>query len=257
MTTLSVILPFYDDLARAMRCLNSLQALAMARNEYIVQDDASPNVHGPAVFPGAICSVERNAENMGFAANCNAGAARAQGDVLVFVNQDVYAVYGLSEAWDTYILNAFARSDVAIVGPRLLFPNSHVQSAGGLFDAHGQPFHRCLNYSNREHREVNTPCEVSWVTGAFLAVRASVWQELGGFDTEYRRGYFEDADLCVRAHARAGVVWYEPRATLVHETGTTGGSPHFMANAMRFKTKWVDTGIIQPDDRYVIRERWW
>lgn len=254
---LSVIIPFYENVVEALMCLNSLQAMAAGEHEYIVQDDASPSVVGPAVISPRVASVERNAANLGFAANVNAAARRASGDVLFIVNQDVYAVYGVSNGWDEALLTPFMAEQIGIVGARLLFPNGAIQNAGGLFDGKGQPFHRNLGWSNREHRDVSTGRLVSWTTGAALAARREVWEQVGGLDEAYRNGYFEDADLCLRAREAGFAVWYEPRCTLIHRVGTTGGNPHnFMQNALLFKTRWVDSGKVQPDEP-AVRERWW
>lgn len=245
---LSVIIPAYERVNDVLACLNSLQALQTTKRvAYHVQDDASPTVSFSALISPLVASVGRNAQNGGFAFNCNAGAAWATGEILFFVNQDVQAVYGWSEGWDAALLMAFDDPAVGVVGARLLFPNGSVQSAGGLFDAAGAPFHRCLGYSNPAHREVSQPREVGWVTGAALAVRRSVFESVGGFDVAYERGYFEDTDLGLKVKQAGYKVWYEPGCTLVHAAGSTGGNPQFMHNARLFKTRWVDTGLITPD----------
>ena len=41
------------------------------------------------------------------------------------------------------------------------------------------------------------PC--TYVQGAAMAVRRTVWDALGGFDEGFNPAYFEDADLCARA----------------------------------------------------------
>lgn len=183
--------------------------------------------------------------NGGFAVNCNAGAVRATGDVLFFVNQDVYAVQEWSQSWDAAILEPFNDPKVGIVGARLLTPIGTIQSAGGVFDTAAQPVHRCLGYSNPHHPEVATPREVEWVTGAALAIRRDLWIQLGGFDTIYERGYFEDVDICMRAREAGLSVWYEPRCTLFHAVGSTGGNPRFAANARLWRDRWVYSGKVK------------
>lgn len=269
--TLSVIIPFYNDLPALLTCLNSLHALRdsvgahrRAPKEsavhFLVQDDASPACDLPALLPPALASVERNPRNLGFAGNANAAARRAAGDrwddILCFVNQDVYAVPNLSENWDSAILNAFQDESVGIVGARLLFPDGRVQSAGGLFDARGTPYHRCFLWRNRDYHEISTPREVSWVTGAALAIRRGLFERVGGFDTDYTKGYFEDVDLCLKARALGFKIRYEPACTLIHSAGSTGGSPHFTRNALRFKRRWVDSGLVTPDSPAVMARYW-
>ena len=161
---LSVIIPAYNDVEGVLTALNSLRALNMGGYpvEYIVQDDASPERDLTNLIPPEIASTQRNENNLGFGGNCNAGAARANGDVLFFVNQDVYGVREWSDYWANMLIGGFDEAQVGIVGSRLLFPNASIQNAGGLIDALGQPFHRNLGWSNPHHPDVMTPCAVTW-----------------------------------------------------------------------------------------------
>lgn len=253
---ISVIIPAYNNLPGVLTALNSLQAMQAQPCEYIVQDDASPEIFFPAVIPPQSASAARNAVNLGFGGNCNAGASRAHGDILLFINQDVYAVHGWSEAWDAAIRSAFADANVGIVGARLLFPDARVQSAGGLFDIRLQPYHRYLGWSNPHVPEVATAGYVSWVTGAALAVRRELFEQVGGFDPVYAGGYWEDVDICLKVRDMGYSIWYEPGATFIHTVGSTGGNPHFAQNAMTFKQRWVDTQKIKADI-YAQQESFW
>jgi O-antigen biosynthesis protein len=251
---LSVVIPAFNHLSDVMTCLNSLQAMQAANVEYLVQDDCSNEYIGTAVIPNAL--VQRNKQNIGFGANVNAGAQRAAGDIIMTINQDVFAVRNLSENWDSAILRAFEDESVGIVGARLLFPDGRIQSAGGLFDARGTPYHRCFLWRNRGYHEISTAQEVSWVTGAALAIRRELFERVGGFDTDYMNGYFEDTDLCLKVRELGYKIWYEPACTFVHSVGSTGGSPNFTRNALRFKRRWVDSGLVQADSPAVLARYW-
>lgn len=249
MTSLAVIIPAYEKVADVLVCLNSLRALASDARVigWHVQDDGSPSVNFPLVIPREVASCTRNERNLGFAGNCNLGVYDAlehyKPDVLFFVNQDVYATTEWSRGWDTALLSAFDDPLVGIVAPRLLFPNGAIQSVGGAFDALAQPVHRCLGWTNPH--ACDDPEDVEWATGAALAVRTNLFMQLGGFDESYRM-YFEDVSLCIRAREAGKLVRYEPRCTLVHTVGSTGGSPHFQASARRFKQEFVDSGRVKP-----------
>jgi GT2 family glycosyltransferase len=258
MATLSVVIPAYNDPLSVLRALNSLQGTADGEHEYIVQDDYVLNPIGiEAVIPPCAASVRRNAKNLGFGGNCNAGAARANGDILLFFNQDCYAVPELSKGWDTELLKVFDNPLVGVAGVKLLFPTGAIQHAGIWFDGHCQPFHRYLGYQDRDYAPANQPEEVPAVTGAALAVRADVFHQLGGFDAEaYPGGYFEDIDLCGRVAQAGYAIWYQPTITFIHVVGTSGGNPNFARNAQMFKARWVDAGKIEPDVR-AVKERWW
>lgn len=246
---ISVVIPAYRNLQDVLTCLNSLQATAsdFRAIQWIIQDDASPEIDFRLLIPPYVASVERNEVNKGFGGNCNAGAARAAGDIIVFCNQDIVADGNLSRGWDTVISAAFEDASVGIVGARLLFPDGKVQSAGGIFDAGCAPVHRCLGYSDLTNWEVNTPETVAWATGAFLAIRRELFQAVGRFDERYGQGYFEDVALCLKVRELGYKTWYEPRVSFVHKVGSTGGSPHFYQNAQLFRKEWVITNKIKPD----------
>lgn len=247
---LCVIIPAYNHLSEVLTCLNSLQSLQSGRVAYHIQDDCSPEVLFPAVIPKSVATVSRNETNLGFGGNCNTGAHAAlveyPFDVLLFMNQDVYAVPEWSQGWDEKLLYTFTSPDVGIAGARLLYPDGHIQNAGGSWDTAAQPVHRCLGWSNPLVKECNTPEEIDWTTGAAIAIRANVFQQMNGFDERYERGYFEDVDICLRASRAGHKVIYQPECTFIHTVGSTGGSPYFTKNALRFKQQWVDSGIVKP-----------
>ena len=261
---LSVVIPAYNALEDVLTCLQSLQAFASRQVdiEFIVADDASPDVKYANLLPPCAAKVVTREVNGGFAVNANTGASFAEGDVILFCNQDIFAVAAdaynrpLSVNWDITLMQAFDNPQVGIVGAKLLFPDGRIQSAGGSYDAHCQPFHRCLGYANHVYAECNTPEAVSWVTGAALAIRKPLFTAVGGFDEGYVRGYFEDVAICERAKECGATVWYEPRFQLVHKVGTTGGNPLFMQNAMRFHEQWVKSGKVKPDT-HAIKANWW
>lgn len=256
MNLISVIIPAYQHTPMVLRALASLQAKQMSEPvEYIVSDDCSPEPMQPFI-PASAARYIRTPENLGFAGNCNFAAKHAQGDILFFVNQDTYTVDGLSDGWNAQLRMAFDDSQVGVVGARLLTPDGRIQSAGGAFDAACQPFHPYLGWSYLDHRLINHLEERSWVTGAALAVRRWVFEQVGGFGSEYGKAYFEDVDICLKVRQMGLRVMYDPSVTLVHTVGSCGGSPNFMKSATAFKKKWVDTKLIEPEVPY-LAERYW
>lgn len=223
------------------------------RLQIIIQDDCSTDFDvmeciGPPAEP------ERNAVNLGFAGNCNAGARRAGGDILLFLNQDTRAF----NEWFEPLMIMFDDPKVGIVGPKLITPvmkpdgarDYSIQSCGGLYDGNKGPFHRFLGWA-ADDRRVNVRERVSWTTGAALAIRRDLFAGVGGFDEDYKRGYFEDVDLCEKVKGTGFEIWYCPDAIFQHTVGVSGGVPAevFKTNSMRFHRKWdaiitPDTGII-------------
>jgi GT2 family glycosyltransferase len=184
-----------------------------------------------------------NEVNLGFAGNCNAGAARATKDILLFLNQDTRA----HEHWFNPLMALFENPKVGIVGPKLIFPPSSdprrpegmIQSCGGLYDGGKGPYHRYLGWAEDDWR-VNICERVSWTTGAALAIRRELFEKVGGFDIGYEKGYFEDVDLCEQVKAEGYEVWYCPESVFEHGVASTGGIPShlFKGNSLRFHQKW-------------------
>ena len=56
----------------------------------------------------------------------------------------------------------------------------------------------------------------AWVAGMFMAFRADVFRQLGGFDEKFHM-YCEDADICARAALAGSDIAFCPEATVVHE----------------------------------------
>jgi GT2 family glycosyltransferase len=54
------------------------------------------------------------------------------------------------------------------------------------------------------------------VTGACLAMRRAQFDEVGGWDTGYLIGDFEDSDLCLKLRSAGWDIAYEPAVQLVH-----------------------------------------
>ncbi|HEU4757505.1 MAG TPA: glycosyltransferase, partial [Agromyces sp.] len=64
--------------------------------------------------------------------------------------------------------------------------------------------------------DVTDPLEADWLLGAFLLMRRSMLEELGGWDEGYRH-YVEDIDLCYRAMRAGWERWYVPAAHVTHD----------------------------------------
>ena len=61
-----------------------------------------------------------------------------------------------------------------------------------------------------------SPIIVEQPAGAFLMIRRSVWEELGGFDEGFYPLWFEDVDFCRRAIDRGYVLYHTPSAIAKH-----------------------------------------
>jgi GT2 family glycosyltransferase len=143
----------------------------------------------------------------------NLAAKRAGGEALVFLNDDVEP---LAPEWLGELLAHANRPEVGPVGAKLLYPSGAIQHAGmavGIMQGAGH-LHR--DTFGAEHWNwLPFTRNVSAVTGACLAVRKTVFEELGGFDESFAINY-NDVDFCLRARQAGYEVIIEPAAVLRH-----------------------------------------
>jgi len=148
-----------------------------------------------------------------FAAMNNLAAKRAGGEVLVFLNDDVEP---LAPQWLHELLAHTNRPEVGPVGAKLLYPSGAIQHAGMAVGIMQGAAHLHRDTFGAEHWNwLPFTRNVSAVTGACLAVRKAVFEELGGFDESFAVNY-NDVDFCLRARHAGYQVVIEPAAVLRH-----------------------------------------
>ncbi|MET0331114.1 MAG: glycosyltransferase [Dyella sp.] len=217
----SVIIPIHGKLAYTLACLRTLARHGTRTPiEVIVVDDASPDESASVLAQIDGLRLLRNAHNLGFIGSCNAGAAAARGDYLLFLNNDTQVTPG----WLDALLDCFAsEADCGIAGSRLVYPDGRLQEAGCLVFADGS----CWNVGRFEQRELPAyryRRSVDYVSGASLMIRRQTFDQVGGFDTRYAPAYYEDTDLAFSVRALGLKVYYEPRSLVIHCEGISAGT---------------------------------
>lgn len=64
--------------------------------------------------------------------------------------------------------------------------------------------------------------QVDWVAGASMILRRQMLEQIGLLDEGFFT-YFEDMDLCKRAHQNGWEVWYVPQSRVIHLEGASSG----------------------------------
>jgi len=183
-----------------------------AADEIVVVDNASTDGSLAAVRARhPALRVVENGSNVGFAAAATQGAAAARGDVLVFLNPDARLLPG---ALATLVEALFATPGAGIAGGGLVDERGRWEPGHARFDpvAH-LVFDTTLGRLGARRRR--SPVVVDWVYGTFMAVRAQLFRQLGGFDARYFV-YGEDMDLCHRAARLGARTIHVPAARAVH-----------------------------------------
>lgn len=197
-------------LAECVASLAAAQVAAPVIARLTVVDNASGDgsLAGlETLWPGI--DLIRNAENRGFAAACNQGAAAGQSPYVLFLNPDarVFAET-LPAALSVFAQPEYAR--IGIVGVPLIDELGRVaiscsrlpRLAGFVAKALGLEARAARWGWSQPMREWahDVTREVEQVMGAFFLMPRAVFRELGGFD-EHFFVYFEEVDLSARARA--------------------------------------------------------
>jgi GT2 family glycosyltransferase len=176
--------------------------------EVIVVDNGGRD--GEVVEPFGVRLV-RPGRNLGFPGGCNAGAAEATGDVLVFLNPDTVVTQGA--------LGSLARTleeasiGIAMARLRLLDRPELLNSGGTVLHVSGVAW---AGGYGEPAESVGELKDVAGPSGAALAIRRELFEQLGGFTDELFM-YFEDTELGWRARLRGLRVVVDPGADVYHD----------------------------------------
>jgi O-antigen biosynthesis protein len=199
-------------------CLSALTNLDYPNYAILLVDNASSDdsvAFTRQQFPQVdiIC----NAENLGFSRGVNVGLQKAEGDIVVLLNNDVV----VPTDWLSHLVAPFAQDEtVGVVGCKLLFPDGAIQHAGARLNyplAYSEHFH----YREPDIGQADTARDVDYVTGASMAIGRSVLDAIGLLDETFSPFYYEEVDYCYRARAAGFRVVYTPEATAVHYEGSS------------------------------------
>lgn len=204
--------------------------------------------------------VLKNAKNLGFAGSNNAGFKNGHGALLLMLNSDTYVV---ADGWLSGMVSEFNDHSVGIVGAKLIFfERDHplfvehrlrlpgrTQHAGVAFNMLGQPYHIFLGWE-KTHKKVATSRKMNAVTGACLMTRRSLYEKIGGLDTAYGAGNFEDVQYCLQAKALQFDVLYRAETELYHYAGGSDNNATAKFNEQLFRLKCAS--LLECDEW-----RWW
>lgn len=239
----SIIVPVHNKFLYTACCIYSLLSTRHSASfEIILADDCSTDATSIA-FAGVGGTIRylRNTFNLGFLRNCNSAAKAARGRFFVFLNNDTFILPN----WLDELIAPFEPDDsIGLTGSKLLNVDGSLQEAGGIVwrDASAWNFGRGDDACAPQYNYVK---DADYISGASIAIRATLWRQLSGFDEIYVPAYFEDTDLAFRVRQSNMRVVYCPLSAVVHHEGISHGrdtssgiKTHQETNRIKFRERW-------------------
>jgi GT2 family glycosyltransferase len=213
--TVSIIIPFKDQVDLLRGCLRSLRRGSYRDVEVVLVDNGSEQARTRRYLQRVRHRVVDCSGPFNFSWLCNEGAKRAEGNYLLFLNNDIEV---LSPDWLERLLGLACRPDVGVVGATLLYPDRTIQHAGLFPRPDGRWIHGYRGLpvdAAGDQGELGHIRTVLAVTGACMMLRRDFFWELRGFDERLPITY-GDVELCCRARQRGRKVVVTPHARLIH-----------------------------------------
>ena len=69
---------------------------------------------------------------------------------------------------------------------------------------------------NYNKSKIKDPLFIDWASGSFILFKSKIYKDLNGFDKKYFM-YFEDVDICKRAHSKNITLTYLPNIKAIHK----------------------------------------
>ncbi len=169
--------------------------------------------------------VLHNDRLQGFSANINAATAVTSGKYVVVSNPDAVPE---PDAISELVRFADAHPRCGVVGPRMLNADGTLQASRRRFPTVAGTLVRRtplrllfppLRWQRRHYvldEPSDRPLQVDTMLGAFLLMRRTLLEEIGGWDAGYQL-YVDDIDVNYRAMKAGWERWWVPTAVVHHE----------------------------------------
>jgi GT2 family glycosyltransferase/glycosyltransferase involved in cell wall biosynthesis/tetratricopeptide (TPR) repeat protein len=250
----SIVIPVFNNLEYTRKCIETLNATTGDPQAYevIVVDNGSTDGTGTFLRELAAArtnvKVVTNEKNDGFARACNQGANVAEGEHLLFLNNDTEPRAG----WlDALVATLESDSSIGAVGGKLLYPDGTIQHAGVVLcrdEKVNDPLlpRHVFSGEPADKAEANVTREFQALTAACVLVRGEAFRQAGGFDENFWNGY-EDMDLCFRLRDKGWKLVYQPASVVMHHESKSGSErfAKVKENVQRLHQKWLHK--VKPD----------
>ena len=161
-------------------------------------------------------------KNYGFTGGYNKALSQIEAKYFVLLNSDVE----VTENWLKPLAEILDNDEkVAAVAPKLLAYHDKTKfeyagAGGGFIDKFGYPFcrGRIISEIEEDKGQYDDEVEIFWASGACLFIRADLYKEFGGLDSDFF-AHMEEIDLCWRLKNKGFKIMYSSKSKVYHVGG--------------------------------------
>ena len=202
-------------------CISSLINLTTYKNFEIIMVDGF-DIHSDYLdklleYPNV--NLIRSKEKFNFSQRINLGAAGANGDFFLLLNDDVEVI---NPDWLVSLLEICQLEGIGAVGAKLFYPNYKLQHVGVVFPDK-LPCHTFYGFKQKHSGYFNSTIlnrNYLAVTGACLMVSKRNFYKVNGFEESLPLN-FNDVDFCLKLHKAGYRNVFTPYAQLFHFESAT------------------------------------
>jgi len=249
---ITIVIPNKDHAHDLKRCVTSiLEKSTYSNYEIIIVENNSTEEKTFSLYEelkemSDKVSVVKYEGTFNYSAVNNFGAGFAKGEYLLLLNNDTEVI---TLNWLEEMLMYAQRQDVGAVGAKLYYADKTIQHAGVVI---GLGAHRTAGHTHYKMPRENLGymgrlCytqDVTAVTGACLLVKKSLFDEIGGLDTDFQIS-LNDVDFCLKLRKKGLLNVFTPFAELFHYESISRGLDDQGEKAERYNR-----------ESALFRERW-
>ncbi|HSP55780.1 MAG TPA: glycosyltransferase [Dehalococcoidia bacterium] len=250
-TRVTIIIPTRHNCKVLEPCLRSIARSTYKNWEIIVVDSAGRTAERERWYERLQKDIPLNLlwwdRPFNFSAVNNLAASQAQGDALLFLNDDTEA---RSPGWLDEMVGWLEQDGIGAVGAQLTFASGAIQHGGDVLGLQGFADHLftgagpndwTLFGSTRWYRNLTA------TTGACLLVRAGLFRHIGGFNERFHL-CGSDVALCIQVRRAGYRILCTPFAGVIHHERSTRGNWDVRSDA--FTSFWHYQSFLNGGDPY-------
>ena len=221
----SIIIPHYNNKTIISNCLNSLCKLSFKDLEIIVVDNNSSDDSIDYIRTKyKDIKIISSSNNLGYAGGCNLGSKNAQGEYLLFLNNDTEHEYNFIEP---LVEKLDSDNNISSVQPKIKNIKNKIKfdyagACGGYLDYLVFPYTRgrIFNTIENDDGQYDNSTQIFWASGATFITRKKIYDKIQGFDEDFF-AHMEEIDYHWKCQLMNYEVWVEPLSVVYHHTGKT------------------------------------